>query len=42
LMGGSITVHSQFGAGSAFVIRLPLANAASDHVTPQRSVPLTR
>jgi len=36
LMGGSITVQSQFGAGSTFVIHVPLAHAVGIPVAPQQ------
>ena len=32
LMGGTITVHSQLGAGSTFVIRIPLGDAVADGI----------
>jgi signal transduction histidine kinase len=39
LMGGSITVASQFGSGSTFVVRIPLAPAVPDRLgTTQTAV----
>ncbi len=34
LMGGTITVHSQFGAGSTFVIRIPLGDQVAVNIAP--------
>ena len=39
LMGGSITVQSQLGVGSTFVIRIPLATALRE-TAPYNAVPL--
>ena len=39
LMGGSITVQSQLGSGSTFVVRIPLARSASEPATAHVSVP---
>jgi signal transduction histidine kinase len=33
LMGGTITFHSQFGAGTTFVVRVPLPDATRDRAT---------
>jgi signal transduction histidine kinase len=41
LMGGSITVQSQFGAGSTFVIRIPLPSAVQDHIAPRHASSLS-
>ncbi len=40
LMGGCITVQSQFGAGSTFMVRIPVVHALRDHTTPGLGVPL--
>jgi signal transduction histidine kinase len=42
LMGGSIAVQSEYGAGSTFVIRIPLAHVVGDHIAPRPTVALTR
>lgn len=39
LMGGSITVQSQLGSGSTFVVRIPLARSTSDPVPTHVSAP---
>jgi len=39
LMGGSITVQSQFGVGSTFVIRVPLIPSVQE-TAPSNAVPL--
>ena len=38
-MGGTVTVRSQVGAGSTFVIQIPLASALRE-TTPSDAVPL--
>lgn len=39
LMGGSITVQSQLGSGSTFVVRIPLARSTSDPAPAHVSAP---
>jgi signal transduction histidine kinase len=39
LMGGSITFHSQFGAGTTFVVRVPLPDAARHRTAPLATLP---
>jgi CheY-like chemotaxis protein len=39
LMGGSIEASSEDGAGSTFIVRLPLAKAIGDHVQPGAARP---
>ena len=34
LMGGTITVHSEYGTGSRFVVRVPLPPATGDQLAP--------
>jgi signal transduction histidine kinase len=41
LMGGSISVQSQPGAGSTFVIRIPLAPALENHVARPQTASVT-
>lgn len=36
LLGGNLTIEDRDGSGARFVIRLPLATSASNHLTPLR------
>ena len=38
LMGGSITLRSQLGAGSTFMLRIPMAGSDRSHSSPRQPV----